>query len=435
MSGLLNREDYKDEEVLDCLYNYFKDYYEKHAIKNHPDNFERDYIIFKKWIAGSTMKAIGAEHGIGGQRVSMICQIYSRKYIRAKNILQEIKDGKRDPESLKRYEKSDDRSPTHVTMLGLTVRSINGLSRAGYRDLKDLSNISEEKFREIRNLGTKSCEEIIARMKEFGIEFKPKEIYDAEVEEEKEKAREEAKRKAEAEHKKEMQEHQRKIKMSVDQVEKMFGAHLDEESSNPFSDEFLEKMKNFKTGFDDFTSDTRRNMTGNRFRTDDSYYHESHNPGVNPYIYDCAKLKVIRAIVNYHEQANEHITYLRTNECSAVSMAFPSEEINNLIMEGNGYIMRLKNQANEIPTIIMDMSSQVYAITPLILGFRIYADLYSFNIRYVIRDGINRDHAITIAIPSNMKINIMNEINNQFSALCGKYNIGGPCPIEIQIAH
>lgn len=429
----LNREDYNDEEILQTLYDYYKGYYEEHAIKNHPNNFERDYTIFKKWIAGSTMKAIGSEHGIGGQRVSMICQVYSRKYRRAEKILQEIKDGKRDPESLKRYERSDDRSPTHVTMLGLSVRSVNGLARAGYRDLKDLSNISEEKFREIRNLGDKSCEEIISRMKEFGIEFKPKEIYDAEVEAEKEKALEESKRKEEEARKKEMEEHQKRIKMSVEQVEEMFGVHLDEEAANPFSDEFLEKMKNFKTGFDDYSSDVRRTM-GNRFRTDESYYHESHNPGVNPYIYDCVKLKVIRSIVNYHEQANEHITYLRTNECSAVSMAFPSEEINNLIMEGNGYIMRLKNQANEIPTIVMDMSSFVYSITPLILGFRIYADLYSFNIRYVIRDGIDRNHAITIAIPSNMKISIMNEINNQFSALCGKYNIGGPCPIEIQIA-
>lgn len=429
----LNREDYKDEEVLQTMYDYYKTYYEERAIKNYPNNFERDYTIFKKWIAGSTMKAVGAEHGIGGQRVSAICAVYSRRYKRAEKVLQEIKDGKRDPQSLKRYERSDDRSPTHVTMLGLSVRSVNGLSRAGYRDLKDLTNISEEKFREIRNLGDKSCEEIISRMKEFGIEFKPKEIYDAEVEAEKEKAREEAKLKEEEARKKEMKEHQRRIKMSVEQVEEMFGAQLDEEADNPFSDEFLEKMKNFKTGFDDYSSDVRKTM-GNRFRTDESYYHESHNPGVNPYIYDCAKLKVIRAIVNYHEQANEHITYLRTNECSAVSMAFPSEEINNLIMEGNGYIMRLKNQANEIPTIVMDMSSFVYSITPLILGFRIYADLYSFNIRYVIRDGIDRNHAITIAIPSNMKIQIMNEINNQFSALCGKYNIGGPCPIEIQIA-
>ena len=430
MSGL-NREDYKDEEVLQTLYDYYKDYYEKHAIKNYPNNFERDYIIFKKWIAGATKKAIGAEHGIGCQRVSAICDLYSRRYSRAKNILQEIKDGKRDPDSMKRYEKYDDRTPTHVTALGLTVRSVNGLSRAGFRDLKDLSNISEEKFREIRNLGDKSCEEIISRMKEFGLEFKPKEIYDAEIAAEEEKKREEAERKAEAARKKEKEEHQRKIKMSVDQVKEMFGVDLDEEASNPFSDEFLEKMKNIKTGFDDFSSDTRRNM---KYRTYDSYYNESHNPGVNPYIYDCAKLKVIRTIVNYHEQANEHITYLRTNECSAVSMAFPSEEINNLIMEGNGYIMRLKNQANEIPTIVMDMSSTVYSISPLILGFRIYADLYSFNIRYVIRDGIDRDYAITIAIPSNMKINIMNEINSQFSALCAKYNIGGPVPIGLQIA-
>lgn len=117
MSGL-NREDYKDEEVLQTLYDYYKTYYEEHAIKNHPNNFERDYIIFKKWIAGSTMKAIGAEHEIGGQRVSAICAVYSRRYNRAKNILQEIKDGKRDPESLKRYERSDDRSPTHISVLG-----------------------------------------------------------------------------------------------------------------------------------------------------------------------------------------------------------------------------------------------------------------------------------------------------------------------------
>jgi len=421
--GVLNREDYKDEEILQTLYDYYKGYYEEHAIKNYPNNFERDYIIFKKWIAGSTFRAIGGEHGIGVQRVSTICQLYSRRYQRAKNILQEIKDGKIDPESLKRYDRADDRSPTHISVLGMTVRSVNGLARAGYTDLKDLSNISEEKFREIRNLGDKSCEEIIGRMKEFGIEFKPKEEYNEKVKKGTNECLKAYGIKPEDDDDAEEEEAEKDpVDDKVDEVNKTF------------LEKCLDKMKSQDTIdkiMDEYASDVRKAMAGRRFNS----YPWATNNTDNPYVYDCAKAKILRSIINYNDDALKHINHIQLNECSAAAMLNHVEDIHNIITEENIYIIKLREILQKIPTIVIDMPTSVYNMTPLIMGFRMFADIHSFNIRYVVKDIITpRNSPIIIAIPKEMSIQIMNEINYNFSFLCKKYNVGHPVPIEINVA-
>ena len=53
--------------------------------------------------------------------------------------------------------------------LDLSVRSFNCLKRAGINTVEDLTNKSEEDMMKVRNLGRKSLEEVLAKLKELGL--------------------------------------------------------------------------------------------------------------------------------------------------------------------------------------------------------------------------------------------------------------------------
>lgn len=55
--------------------------------------------------------------------------------------------------------------------LELSVRSFNCLLRAGLRSVSDLRRISLSDLRRVRNLGRKSFDEIVAKLKEIGVEL------------------------------------------------------------------------------------------------------------------------------------------------------------------------------------------------------------------------------------------------------------------------
>lgn len=74
-----------------------------------------------------------------------------------------------------RKEDKDDEERVDVSDLGFTVRSYNGLKRAGINYLDDLANMTEEQLRKTRNIGKIGFEEIVAKMQEFGISFKTEE--------------------------------------------------------------------------------------------------------------------------------------------------------------------------------------------------------------------------------------------------------------------
>ena len=59
--------------------------------------------------------------------------------------------------------------------LDLSVRSFNCLKRAGINTVEDLINKSEEDMMKVRNLGRKSLEEVLAKLKELGLELSPSE--------------------------------------------------------------------------------------------------------------------------------------------------------------------------------------------------------------------------------------------------------------------
>lgn len=61
----------------------------------------------------------------------------------------------------------------NIDELELSVRSYNCLKRAGINTLQDLTNKTSEDMMKVRNLGRKSLEEVLAKLKEYGLELRP----------------------------------------------------------------------------------------------------------------------------------------------------------------------------------------------------------------------------------------------------------------------
>jgi len=60
-----------------------------------------------------------------------------------------------------------------IDELELSVRSYNCLKRAGINTVEELTNKTSEDMMKVRNLGRKSLEEVLAKLKELGLQFNP----------------------------------------------------------------------------------------------------------------------------------------------------------------------------------------------------------------------------------------------------------------------
>lgn len=74
-------------------------------------------------------------------------------------------------------EKEDDEKEKVLEMsideLELSVRSYNCLKRAGINTVEELTNRTSDDMMKVRNLGRKSLEEVLAKLKELGLELNP----------------------------------------------------------------------------------------------------------------------------------------------------------------------------------------------------------------------------------------------------------------------
>ena len=74
-------------------------------------------------------------------------------------------------------EKEDDEKEKVLEMsideLELSVRSYNCLKRAGINTVEELTNKASEDMMKVRNLGRKSLEEVLAKLKELGLQLNP----------------------------------------------------------------------------------------------------------------------------------------------------------------------------------------------------------------------------------------------------------------------
>ena len=74
-------------------------------------------------------------------------------------------------------EKEDDEKEKVLEMsideLELSVRSYNCLKRAGINTVEELTNRTPEDMMKVRNLGRKSLDEVLAKLKELGLQLNP----------------------------------------------------------------------------------------------------------------------------------------------------------------------------------------------------------------------------------------------------------------------
>ena len=74
-------------------------------------------------------------------------------------------------------EKEDDEKEKVLEMsideLELSVRSYNCLKRAGINTVEELTNRTSEDMMKVRNLGRKSLDEVLAKLKELGLQLNP----------------------------------------------------------------------------------------------------------------------------------------------------------------------------------------------------------------------------------------------------------------------
>lgn len=74
--------------------------------------------------------------------------------------------------SKKELSKKDKLMEMPIEDLELSVRSYNCLKRAGIHSVADIVNKTEQDMMKVRNLGKKSLEEVMAKVKNLGLEFK-----------------------------------------------------------------------------------------------------------------------------------------------------------------------------------------------------------------------------------------------------------------------
>ena len=65
------------------------------------------------------------------------------------------------------------RDRMNIDELELSVRSYNCLKRAGINTVEELCNRTSEDMMKVRNLGRKSLEEVLAKLKELGLQLNP----------------------------------------------------------------------------------------------------------------------------------------------------------------------------------------------------------------------------------------------------------------------
>jgi DNA-directed RNA polymerase subunit alpha len=68
--------------------------------------------------------------------------------------------------------KDDDVLDKSIDELGLSVRSLNCLKRAGKKSLRDLANAEEPELMKLKNFGLKSLEEVQQLLREYGLSLK-----------------------------------------------------------------------------------------------------------------------------------------------------------------------------------------------------------------------------------------------------------------------
>lgn len=93
------------------------------------------------------------------------------------NLFIDLSENAKNAEIMVEKEEDDKEKVLEMSIdeLELSVRSYNCLKRAGINTVEELTNRTEDDMMKVRNLGRKSLEEVLAKLKELGLELRPNE--------------------------------------------------------------------------------------------------------------------------------------------------------------------------------------------------------------------------------------------------------------------
>jgi DNA-directed RNA polymerase subunit alpha len=93
------------------------------------------------------------------------------------NLFIDLSENAKLAEVMVEQEKNEDKKALEMTIeeLELSVRSYNCLKRAGISTVQELCNKTPDDMMKVRNLGRKSLEEVLAKLKDLGLQLSPNE--------------------------------------------------------------------------------------------------------------------------------------------------------------------------------------------------------------------------------------------------------------------
>ena len=148
-------------------------------LKERLDDRERD-VLLKHWRDGITLADIGKEYGVTGERIHQIERRAMHKlthtpylirfayipYTTYEKMLKRLAEAVEGNDVVVKKELLINEK--HIDCLQLSVRPYNCLIRNGYRTVGDVLEMDRETFFGIRNLGSRSADEIIRKIHAIG---------------------------------------------------------------------------------------------------------------------------------------------------------------------------------------------------------------------------------------------------------------------------
>ena len=121
-----------------------------------------DKLTFEVWTNGSIQP---------DEAISLGAKILSEHL----NLFINLTDRAKDTEIMVEKEETKKEKVLEMTIeeLDLSVRSYNCLKRAGINTVEDLTNKTEADMMKVRNLGRKSLDEVVQKLKTLGLTLKP----------------------------------------------------------------------------------------------------------------------------------------------------------------------------------------------------------------------------------------------------------------------
>jgi DNA-directed RNA polymerase subunit alpha len=153
-----------DEQILDripvdSIFSPIKkvNYIVEDTRVGHMTNFDK--LVIELWTDGSIPPHEAVSHG------AQLLNGYLKFFV-------ELKPPEEHYEPVAEKKKDDDVLDKSIDELGLSVRSLNCLKRAGKKTLRDLCESEESELMKLKNFGQKSLDEVTVVLQKFGMDLR-----------------------------------------------------------------------------------------------------------------------------------------------------------------------------------------------------------------------------------------------------------------------